>query len=89
LLQKRREVESEIRELLFLTKSDFELEDIKRAIYEEKETDDMQKVIAMFDDGNFENLSNVLEIITDAWNYFPHRILGGLSPNEMIFRAQK
>jgi len=50
----------------------------------EKETDDMQDIITMFDDGNVENLSNVLEIITDAWNYFPHKILDGLSPTEKI-----
>jgi hypothetical protein len=57
---------------------------VKRVIYEEGDNDDMQKVIAMFDDGNPINLSNAIETVTDAWNYFPHKALGGLSPAEMI-----
>jgi hypothetical protein len=44
----------------------------------------MQKAIAMFDDGNPINLSNTIETVTDAWNYFPHKALGGLSPMEMM-----
>ena len=81
---KKLEIETEILELLYLTGSDFEIEDIRRAIYEEENTDDLQEVIAMLDDGNLENLSNVLEIISDAWNYFPHRVLDGLSPAEKL-----
>ncbi len=29
-------------------------------------------------------LSNVLELVTDAWNYFPHKVLGGISPAEKL-----
>jgi hypothetical protein len=74
------ELEAEIIELLKETGSDFTLDDVKRAVYEEEETDDMQKIIAMFDDGDPDNLSNVIEVVTDAWNHFPHKILNGLSP---------
>ena len=41
----------------------------------------MMKVVAMFDrGGDASELENVLELVSDAWNYFPHKALGGLSP---------
>jgi hypothetical protein len=80
----RTEVEADVNQLLEDTGSDFTLDDVKDAIYNEEENDDMQKVIAMFDDGNPVNLSNAVEVATDAWNYFPHKILNGLSPAEIL-----
>lgn len=72
------------------TKSDFGLEDIKDAIYNEEETDDMMKVVAMFDrGGDASELENILELVSDAWNYFPHKILGGISPAEKLLEFQK
>ena len=41
-------------------------------------------MIAMFDTGEGDELSNVLDVVTDAWNYFPHKTLGGKSPEEML-----
>ena len=64
--------------------SNFNLDDIKEIIFNEEGADDMQNIIAMFDDGYIENLGNVLEVVSDAWNYFPHKILGGKSPSEML-----
>ena len=47
----------------------------------------MMKVVAMFDRGrDASELSNVLELVTDAWNYFPHKVLGGISPAEQILK---
>ncbi|MBI4158353.1 MAG: hypothetical protein HY505_01915 [Candidatus Yanofskybacteria bacterium] len=89
ILDYRAEIETEIIELLKETESDFTFEDVKDAIYHEEETDDMQKVIAMFDDGNSENLSNAVETSTDAWNYFPHKLLNGLSPAEILFEHEQ
>lgn len=85
LAEKREEIEDEICELLYQAKSDFELEDVRRVIYEEEETDDMQKVISMFDTGEkgAPQLDTILETVTDAWNHFPHRVLDGLSPAEI------
>lgn len=51
ILEKRKEVEKELLELLKETKSDFGLEDIKEIIYNEDGQDDLTKVIAMFDQG--------------------------------------
>ena len=40
---------------------------------------------AMFDrGGDASELSDVLELITDAWNYFPHKVPGGISPVEKL-----
>ena len=85
ILEKRKEIERELLDMLKETKSDFDLEDIKDAIYNEEETDDMMKVVAMFDrGGDVSELENVLELVSDAWNYFPHKIIGGLSPAEKL-----
>ena len=78
------EIEREIRELLARTGSDFTLEDVKQVIYDEQESDDMMKAVRMFDNGlGVADLSDVLETVTDAWNYFSHKTLNGLSPAEM------
>ena len=89
IIEYRAEIEKEIIELLKKTKSHFTLDHVKDIIYNEKETDDMQKVIAIFDDGNPENLSDILETVTDAWNYFSHKIIGGLSPAEILLKHKK
>jgi hypothetical protein len=89
ILDYRAEVEADINDLLDETGSDFTLDDVREVIYHEEETDDMQKVIAMFDDGNPENLSNAVEVSTDAWNYFPHKLLNDLSPAEILFEHKQ
>ena len=89
ILARRAEIEKDIIKLLEETGSSFTLDHVKDIIYHENETDDMQKVIALFDDGNPENLSNVLEIVTDAWNYFPHKTIGGLSPTEILLKHKE
>ena len=89
IIDYRMEVEADITDLLEETGSDFTLDDVREVIYNEEETDDMQKVIDMFDDGNPENLSNAVEVSTDAWNYFPHKLLNGLSPAEILFEHEQ
>lgn len=86
LLEERREIEEYIVALLKKVKSNFTFKDITDAIYNETEQDDLTKIIAMFDTGEGEDdeLSNILDILTDAWNYFPHKTLGGKSPSEML-----
>ena len=88
IMEYKTEVETDVNQLLEDTKSDFTLDDVKEVIYNEEEIDDMQKVIAMFDDGDPENLSNAVEVATDAWNYFPHKLLNELSPVEIALETQ-
>ncbi|MFA5000742.1 MAG: hypothetical protein WC531_00735 [Candidatus Paceibacterota bacterium] len=90
ILERQKEIEQELVEMLEKTKSDFILEDIKDAIFHEEETDDMMKIVAMFDrGGDASELSNILELVTDAWNYFPHQALGGLSPAEQTLEYRE
>lgn len=83
--ERRKEIETELADLLRETKSDFTLEDVKDCIFHEKSSNDMIKIVAMFDRGGdvFE-LDNILELVNDAWNYFPHEVLGGISPVEKL-----
>lgn len=86
---KRKEIERDLIDLLKGTKSDFTLQDIQNAIYYEEDHDDMMKIVAMFDrGGDASEIDNVLETITDAWNYFPHKALKGLSPMGMVLKDQ-
>ncbi|MBU6231236.1 MAG: hypothetical protein KGI50_05750 [Patescibacteria group bacterium] len=89
VLERRKELEQEIVDMLKETESDFELADVLNAIYEEEESDGMGKIIAMFDNGDISILNNVLELVTDAWNYFPHKSLGGISPSEKLLEYEK
>lgn len=85
ILKRRKELEQELRDLLKETKSDFGLENIKNVIYNEEESEDFHRLISMFDrGGDTSELSNILELVSDAWNYFPHKILGGISPAEKL-----
>ena len=78
--------------ILFLTKakSEFTLEDIKEMIYEEEEHEDFQHLLTLFDDGQgVAELSTIIELLQDAWNYFPHKTLGGISPAEFLLKSEK
>ena len=84
IIDERREIEEYTVALLKKVKSDFTFKDVTDAIYNETEQGDLTKMIAMFDTGEGDELSNILDILTDAWNYFPHKALGGKSPEEML-----
>jgi len=87
ILERRNEIEQELVEMLKETESDFTLDHIRDIIFHEEDNDDMMKVVTMFDrGGDASELSNVLELVTDAWNYFPHKVLGGISPAEVLLK---
>ncbi len=89
ILERRKEIEQELMNMLKETESDFTLDHVREAIYNEEDNDDMMKVVAMFDrGGDASELDNILELVTDAWNYFPHKVLGGISPAEKILDYQ-
>ncbi len=86
ILTRRKELERELVDMLRETGSEFELAHVLDAIYNEEDGDDMMKVVAMFDrGGDAAELDNVLDLVTDAWNYFPHKALGGLSPADKLW----
>lgn len=85
ILERRKEIEQELVDMLKETESDFTLNHVRDVIFHEEDNDDMMKAVAMFDrGGDASELSNVLELVTDAWNYFPHKVLGGISPAEVL-----
>lgn len=87
---RKKGIEEEIKRMLKECESDFDLDYIKKVVYEEEESDDMMKVVAAFDrGGDVSELENILELATDAWNYFPHKSLNGKSPSEVILEHQK
>jgi hypothetical protein len=97
IFKRRKEIEQELIEMLKETESDFSLADVQKAIFYEEDNDDMMKVVAMFDGstslttgrgGDASELENILELTNDAWNYFPHKVLKGLSPVEKIIEYQ-
>ncbi len=82
ILERRKEIEQELVDMLKETESDFTLDHVRDVIYHEEDNDDMMKVVAMFDrGGDASELSNVLELVTDAWNYFPYKVIKQGEPN--------
>ncbi len=87
---RRREIEGELINLLKVARSGFNLEDIKDIIFNENSHDCITDIIAMFDTGQGGvGMHDILEIVNDAWNYFPHKILNGLSPAEKVLEYQQ
>jgi len=90
ILERRKEIEQELVDILKETESDFTLDHIRDVIFHEDDNDDMMKIVAMFDRGrDMSEMENILELVTDAWNYFPHKVLGGISPAETILKHQQ
>jgi|SRR3989339_513907 len=90
ILEIRKKIECELVEMLRETESYFTLGHIRDIIYHEEESDDMMKVVAMFDrGGDTSELENILELVSNAWNYFPHKVLGGISPAEKLLEYQE
>lgn len=89
IILKRKEIEKELSSLLKKSKSNFTLEEIQDTIYNETEMDDLHHLIRMLDTGSPYELENIMEILNDAWNYFPHKILNGLCPVEILSQNQK
>lgn len=84
IIEMRKEIKEEFEELLAEHASPFTFDHILDIIYREDDTDDMMKIVRIFDRGNPMELGNILETATDAWNYFPHKILDGKSPMEVL-----
>ena len=90
IFAKRKEIEGRLEKIIQEIGSIFSLEDIKQAIYEEDDSKCLSEIIAMFDNGQeLDELNKILEVVNDAWNYFPHKIIDGLSPAEKLIEREK
>lgn len=74
------------------------VEEIKKWVYEEKghglESINLfqKKIIECFDEkviSQERKINEVLDVMMDVWNFFPHKSLGGKSPNEMVMQSVK
>ena len=87
ILKKRKKVEKDVLNLLKKSKSSLTLDDIKKAIYNEKDYSELKQIMAKFDqEQDLKEINEVLNIINDAWNYFPHKNLNDLCPMEKLLK---
>ena len=90
ILEKREEIEKSLSELIEQKKINISVARIKGIIYNEKDHNDIEKIVKEFDQNQeLEEFKKILELINKAWNYFPHRSLKGLSPAEKVLEIKK
>jgi len=90
IYKKQTETEKRLSALIKESKSKLTIDNIKEIIYREKDHHELDKILTEFDCGqDLKEINIILQIINDAWNYFPHKCLGGLSPAEKILEHQK
>ena len=85
IIEMRKEIEQKVCTILKQNGSKKTFEDVLDIIFYEEGSSDFGKMVALF--GNKiddKELNDIVKILTDAWNYFPHKSLHGLSPVEVI-----
>ena len=88
--KRKKEIEKELLNLIDNYKANISIDEIKEIIYMEESHDDIEKIINKFELGrDLEEDKKILYLLNDAWNHFPHKALGGISPTEKIFELQK
>ena len=90
------QVEKELKEFIerFLPAGKLSAEMVKKWVYEEsgeplEASHKYQDKFFKYFDGTGADVNEVLQIATDAWNYFPHKSLGDKSPYQMVEEYQK
>ncbi|MGI8420306.1 MAG: hypothetical protein ACR2LN_06745 [Candidatus Levyibacteriota bacterium] len=86
ILRKRKEIEEKITRMLTKENNDFYIDDVKEIIYFEESQNALTTILEMFSlkDKRESEVVNLIQLLNDAWNYFPHKVLNGLSPIEKI-----
>jgi len=83
IITKREQIEKQLAAELRNLKSDFNVEDIKKIIFNEHGRDDLGRLMRLFDRGqDIDEMNRLLQIAMDEWNHFPHQRLDGASPTE-------
>jgi hypothetical protein len=80
----RTEIERELTKRLKQVDSPFTFQHILDLIYHENSQKDLDKIIRIFGSNNISELQHTLDLVTAAWNYFPHKSFNGKSPIEMF-----
>jgi len=86
----RREIENQIREIIDCYKIDTTFEKLKEEIFYENDSKDFNNFTEIFINrtNNINEANAILQVINNAWNYFPHKCLDGLCPMEKILESQ-
>ena len=86
IAKRRNEIKNKLSELIEKNKLGLSFADIERMILEENGQKDFNKIVFLFlknfDSADINESNNLVQAVNDAWNYFPHQVLGGLSPAE-------
>jgi hypothetical protein len=87
----RKLTERRLRQLLDDAKSVITVETVRRAILQAGNADFhsfILNMLAALRHGDIDSLDNAaVQVIQDAWNYFPHGALGGSCPAELAITA--
>ena len=90
IIQKRGAIEKQLIEVIDSLGLSINFDEIKEMIYNEQNQGALHEIIDKFDSGqNIEELNKILAIVNEAWNYFPHKVLDGLSPAEKILESRQ
>lgn len=87
-------LEKKIEELIeeLNIQDEISLKEFKEIIYNEKEGNkEFNYLVSVFVSKipDIERANEVAQIVSDAWNTFPHKSLGGLSPQEVIKKSNE
>ena len=87
----RRMIEKNISIMLGYYQVDITLDKIKEIIFNEKDGKELNFLADYFSKkiDNIEEMNQVLQLVNDGWNYFPHKCLNGLCPMEKILEYQR
>ncbi len=87
IVEYRELISARVLYLLTSFESEATLDDIKQLIFEHDGTTHPSECfvdLAILLNAGQDDLEPVLPLIQDAWNYFPHRSLGGRCPAEVM-----
>lgn len=83
IAQRRIDIEKQINEVIDSLGLSINFNEIKEMIYNEQDQNTLNEIISKFDSGqDVDELNKILVVVNEAWNYFPHKILNGVSPVE-------
>jgi len=83
IMKMRQQIEEQLEQVIKKTDTELKIDDIKNIVYNESGQKDLQKIISSFSSiQDFNELQQLVALIMDAWNYWPHKNLEGLAPVE-------
>lgn len=86
IIKRRDAIKKKLSEAIENNGFDFSFADIEKKILTASGKNEFNEILALFlkklNSPDINKNNNLLQAVSDAWNYFPHQALGGLSPAE-------